>query len=97
MGKVSFSHSVRVRDVPASGKKLHLKAGPEDLVVLAEELGIAAVERVEADIEVLPVGRNSLRVRGTVDGDVVQTCIVTLDPVRQSVRETVDVVFLPEE
>ena len=97
MGKVSFSHSVRVRDVPASGKKLHMEAGPEELAVLADELGIAGVERVEADLEVLPVGNNSLRVRGTVDGDVVQTCIVTLDPVRQSVRETVDVVFLPEE
>jgi uncharacterized protein len=97
MGKVSFSHTVLVRDVPASGKTLHLEAGPDDLVELANELGLAAMERLEADIEVLPVGSNSLRVRGVVDGDVVQTCIVTLDPVRQSVREDIDVIFLPEE
>jgi uncharacterized metal-binding protein YceD (DUF177 family) len=97
MPKVPLSHTVRVRDIPTGGKTYQLEAEADERAVLAENLGIPAVERLEAELEVLPVGNDGLRVRGRVDGDVVQTCIVTLDPVRQSVSETFDVTFLPEQ
>jgi uncharacterized protein len=95
--EVPFSHSVRVRDLPPAGRKLHLKAGADELAEIARSMGILAVERLEADVDLQPASGNSLRVRGVVDGDVVQTCIVTLDPVQQTVRESFDIVFLPEE
>lgn len=97
MAKVPLSHTVRVRDIPAGGKTFKMRADTDELAALAEGLGIPAVERLEAELEVLPVGSDGLRVRGRVDGDVVQTCIVTLDPIRQSVHENLDVTFLPEQ
>lgn len=96
MNKIPFSYTVHVRDIPAGGKTFRLKADEKELAELAASLNIPAVERLEAELEVRPVSGNGLRVRGTVEGDVVQTCIVTLDPVGQTVRETVDVTFLPE-
>ncbi len=97
MARQPLSHVVRARDLPPDGKQIHLEADGDERAALAEALGIPAVERLEADLTVTPAGEDGLRVRGHVEGDVVQTCIVTLDPVRQSVRETVDVTFLPEE
>jgi uncharacterized metal-binding protein YceD (DUF177 family) len=97
MAKQRLSHVVRVRDVPPAGKQLHLEANRDERAALAEALGIPAVERLEAELNVTPAGEDGLRVRGHVEGDVVQTCIVTLDPVRQSVRETINVTFQPED
>lgn len=97
MAKQSLSHAVRARDIPPGGKQFHLEADQNERSALADALGIPAVERLEAELDVTPVGEDGLRVRGHVEGDVVQTCIVTLDPVQQSVRETIDVTFLPED
>ena len=97
MADFPFSRPVRVRDVPATGQKITLDANADERADLAAGLGIPAIERLAAEIEVLPLDGGALRVRGTIDSDLLQTCIVTLDPVRQTVRETFDVLFLPEE
>lgn len=97
MPEIPFSHAIRVSDVPAAGRKLRLSANADERACLAGKLGVAAIERLDAEIELLPLDESALRVRGTLDSDLVQTCIVTLDPVRQTVHETFDLVFLPEE
>ncbi len=97
MAEFRFSHSVRVRDIPPAGKKLRLVADETERAELAERLGISAVERLTADFELAPAKGSVLRMRGTLESDVIQTCIVTLEPVPQTVNEAFDVVFLPAE
>lgn len=97
MVETGFSHRIRVSDIPSAGKTIRLVTDAKTLADLAHQLGIQAVENLCADIELLPAKGRTIRMRGSVDGDVVQICIVTLEPVRQSVSEKFDVVFLPEE
>ncbi|MGQ7792958.1 YceD family protein [Faunimonas sp. B44] len=97
MSGIPFSHSVPVRDIPPGGKFVHLEAGPEERTALAEALGIPAVEALEAELELRPVRGRAISVRGAVRGRVVQTCVVTLEPVTQEVLEPVEVELVEEE
>lgn len=96
MAEVPYSFAVRARDIPASGMNLHIVADPSEREQIARTLGIPAVTRIEADIRLEPMDGQAVRLHGTLKGDVVQTCIVTLDPVEQAIEESLDVTFLPE-
>jgi len=96
MAEVPYSFAVRARDIPASGMHLHIEADASEREQIARALGIPAVTRLQADIRLEPRGGQAVRLHGTLRGDVVQTCIVTLEPVEQAVEENLDVTFLPE-
>ncbi len=97
MTEVPYSYVVRIRDIPASGMDLTIVADDPDRERIAEALAIPAVKQLRADIRLEPADGQAVRVRGELKGEVVQTCIVTLDPVEQVVEESLDVMFLPDE
>ena len=96
MTGVPFSFAVHVHEIPASGMDLMLVADEAERDEIAEMLAIPAVSSLQADIRLERAEGQAVRLRGTLKGDVVQTCIVTLDPVDQHVEESLDVMFLPE-
>ena len=92
-----FTYSVVANDIPAAGRSFRIEVGEAERRELAAALGIPAVEEMTADITVRPLGRRTYRVRGEVRAVVVQTDVVTLEPVLQDVAETVDVTLMPAE
>ena len=50
-----------------------------------------------AEITVRPVRGEAYTVRGTVEATVVQTCVVTVEPFSQSVREPIDLTLMRAE
>lgn len=95
MAKVPYSYTVRARDIPSSGMDLQMVADEAVRERIAEMLSVPAVNRLEADIRLAPGPGDAVELTGTLKGEVVQTCIVTLDPLDQSVEENLDVTFLP--
>jgi uncharacterized metal-binding protein YceD (DUF177 family) len=93
----AFSYQVLASDIPAAGKHYRVEADAEALGRLAETLGIPEVSSLSAEIEVRPVRGNALSVRGALAANVVQTDIVTLDPVAQEVNEAIDVTLMRAE
>ena len=92
-----FSYSVVANDIPAAGRDFRIEVGEAERRDLAAELGISAVEEVEAILTVRPLGGRIYSVRGEIRAGVVQTDVVTLEPVRQDYSETVDVTLMPAE
>ena len=97
MTEVPFSFVVRVHDIPAAGMDLTIVADERDRAEIAEALEIPDVAGLQADIRLETSDGNAVRLRGNLKGNVVQTCIVTLEPVEQQIEESLDVVFLPQE
>ena len=62
---------------------------------LREVCDLVAVERMEAHFTVKPWRKTGFSVKGRVSADVVQACVVSLEPVAQTVDEAVDVRFVP--
>ncbi|MGL4728341.1 MAG: YceD family protein, partial [Bosea sp. (in: a-proteobacteria)] len=61
---------------------------------IARAHGCIAVEKLVADLKINRRG-DQLRVMGTLKADVVQPCVVTLEPVPAKIREEVSFAFAP--
>ncbi len=85
---------VRVHEVPPSGLTVPISATSEERAAIAAELDLVGLDRLAGTLTVRPQKRG-FRVEGEIAADVVQSCVVTLEPVAGSVRETIDVTYAP--
>ena len=90
-----WSVTVRLDEVPESGRHVSLEAGAETLAALAGPAGVDAVEQLSATFDLTRRGRDGLHVEGRVTATVRQTCVVSLEPVVNTVDEAVEVDFAP--
>ena len=90
-----FDAIVRIDRLPAGGRDLAVSLDEPTRAALAELLNISAVESFEATLTVSPL-RGGIRALGRLVADIVQPSVVTFEPVRQHIDETVDRVFLPD-
>src|SRR5206468_9602 len=74
-----------------------LTPNDEERAAIATALDIVEVIDLKGEIEVRPVGAEAFAVRGTLNAAVVQTDVVTLDPVRQDMVEEIDLMLRPGE
>ncbi|MPY69366.1 MAG: DUF177 domain-containing protein [Alphaproteobacteria bacterium] len=89
-----FSLVVHPSELPAGGRRYVLEAGPKERAALASRFGLVSIEAFTAEMELERVpGGDFLRLKGRLRADVVQSCVVTLEPVRAAVDETVDILY----
>jgi uncharacterized protein len=87
---------VRLEDVPETGIHLDLDADEEARARLAAVAGLLSVSRLHASVDLARHGYG-LRASGRVTATIGQTCVVSLEPLENTVDETFDVLFLPQE
>ncbi|WP_238122632.1 MULTISPECIES: YceD family protein [unclassified Xanthobacter] len=95
MSDLPLSYTVSVAEVPSHGLDVELTPTAEQRAALARHVGLLEVPRFIARLSVKPEGADGIRVTGTVDAAVVQTCGVTLEPFEAPLEEAVDVHFVP--
>jgi hypothetical protein len=94
--KSPVSFRVSVMRLPKKGMPVLIDAGPEQLEALAREHRLLEAKGFHADLVVSPWKRDGVAVSGRVEGDIVQECVVTLEPIETHVEEKVSAVFIPE-
>ena len=87
-----FSRPVAVAELPARGLEVRVEPTPAEREALARDLGLAAIDRLEARLKLVRNGR-VVHVTGDISADVQQTCVVTLEPFPVTMKEPVDVRF----
>lgn len=87
-----FSRIFAVDDLPEDGREVHLQAKPLEREALARRFGILRLDSVLADAR-LERAESAVRVSGRVEADVVQTCVVSLEPVATHIAENFVVLF----
>ena len=93
-----FSRPILVDQLPAKVSRRSIEAEPTERQALAERLGLVEVMSLTAKVELEPLARSGfIRVNGRLTAQVVQTCVVTLEPVPASVSEAFDALFAPED
>ena len=93
-GPLSFF--ITVSTLPKAGMPVRFEATEAECAAVARTLEIPAVEGLTADVEVKAWRNGGVKIKGKLLADVVQTDVVTLDPLHQKVAEEVDLVFVPE-
>lgn len=85
-----FSHVVQVDRVGPEGILLQLSANPAQREAIARQLMIPAVLHLTAQVRVVPdpAQEGHFLLKGQFEAEVEQTCVVSLEPVRQRVGES---------
>lgn len=87
--------TIRVDSLPPEGKAVHVASTPAQREAIADQLGITAVERLEADLAAKRF-RGGIRVAGRLRARIEQPCVVSLVPVHQDIAVEVERIYLPE-
>jgi hypothetical protein len=89
----AWSVPVLIHEVPDTGRHFDLVADDRICSAIATAADLRGVSRLEAAFDVARLGRDGLHVVGRVRAHVVQTCVVTLEPIEADVDEVVDLKF----
>ena len=93
-----FSRTVLVDVVSTRGVEMDVEASEQECAALAERFGIVAVHGLRASAKLRALAGGTLfRVDGQLWAKVVQTCVVTLEPIAQEVHETFMMTFGAQE
>jgi uncharacterized metal-binding protein YceD (DUF177 family) len=81
--------------IGGAGFEIVVDARPEELEALARRLLIPAVNRLQCAFTLRRVAEGVIEAQGLLEAEVVQTCIVSAEPVTQPVSESFEVQFVP--
>lgn len=90
-----LSRPVVLAQVPEAGRDLVIEASPAECAALAARLGIEAVNRLRASLRLAPGPEGVILGRGGLSAEVIQACVVTLEPVTQEVSAPLSLRLLP--
>jgi uncharacterized metal-binding protein YceD (DUF177 family) len=89
-----WSIPVRLDEIPETGLHIDLEADAPTRAAVAAAVAVNEVPRFAASFDLARHGREGMHVVGTVSAQVLQTCVVTLDPVENQIEEGIDLVFV---
>lgn len=92
---LSWKAPVSISEVPPTGRHVELRPDRATREAVAKAASVLALPRLEAVFDLTLHGSDSLRVVGRVTATVEQTCVVTLEPLKNEIDEEVDLVFTP--
>lgn len=90
-----LSEAFDLSKIDANGTLVSFDAALEERAQLTETLGIEGVESLAGEIHIRPWRKTGFMLDGTMMADVIQTCVITLDPVRERVEARFEQAFLP--
>lgn len=90
-----FARPHRLDQIGAGESRVTVSAGADERAALAKRFGLVDIASLEASYA---LRRDAIGVRATghLAADVVQSCVVTAEPVPAHVEEDFDIRFLPE-
>lgn len=92
-----FSKLLAVADVPPNGTVVRFEVGEGERAALAARFDLLALDMFKGSVSVKPWRRHGLVVEGTLEADVVQACIATLEPIDAHVKSSFTLNYLPHD
>jgi uncharacterized metal-binding protein YceD (DUF177 family) len=86
--------TIRLDSMPAEGRELVLAVGEDERAVLAAQLAVTSLDRLEVKLNATRF-RGGMRVQGGLKARITQPSVVSLEPVVQEIDEPIDRIFLP--
>lgn len=88
-----WSRPVAVAQIPEGGMHLEIEADAAQRDAMAKAAKLRAIVNASASFDIKRAAGDGYHVTGTVRATVGQECVVTLDPIENSIVEDVDVTF----
>ena len=94
-GGPEFSRPIDLDDLADQWREVRLVANHDERAALAARLRLDAVERLEATVLARRMPLDEYEVSGRLSATVVQTCVVTLQPVRSVLSDEFHTRYVP--
>ncbi|MEM8540812.1 MAG: DUF177 domain-containing protein [Pseudomonadota bacterium] len=91
----ALSYPVDVRRLPAKGLTIKLEPDDDIRAKLAAQCDVLSISAFFAQLNVMSWHKDGIRVTGPLNATLVQSCIITLEPVPESISTQIDAVFVP--
>jgi uncharacterized metal-binding protein YceD (DUF177 family) len=92
-----FSRRILAASLGADRKQLHLEATPAERDALGRRLDLLGLDRLEADLTVEIRHGGAVHLQGTLIADVIQACVVTLEPVKDHIEAPFERIYSAAE
>ncbi len=98
LSELEFSRPLSVDKIPSGGLEDKLEANETERRRLTERFGLLELSKLLAELSIQYVrAEHMVAVQGVMTAEVVQQCVVTLEPLATLIKEEIDVLFaLPE-
>ena len=93
--EIAWQHSIY--DIPERGLARELNAAPDELERVARALELIACRSLAVAYTIEPASQGRFRLSGKLEAEIVQSCVVTLEPVSSIVTETYEAMFWPPD
>ena len=91
-----LSHPVDTSKLPAKGLQIMLDPDEQTNTQIADHLQLVSLSKFIAELRIKSWHKDGVRVVGTIRGQLEQACVVTLEPVSDTIDAEFDAVFVPE-
>jgi len=94
--RLHFEHPLALTALDRDGPSpVALTLDPDQCAAMARFLGIPAVEALAFAGEIAPRGADGWRLTGRLTGRAVQDCVVTLEPVEETIASDIERLYRP--
>lgn len=90
-----FSRRAAVDQLGPGETAFEISAEPAEREALARRFGILGIDRLDASLRLRPLGAGRVRLSGTLNAEVRQACVVTLEEVPARIDEAVERSYAP--
>lgn len=86
-----LSRRIKLTGIPDSGLKKRIKASLAECSLLADRFGVSSISNLTAEVEAKSIDSDSYSVGVAFQAEVVQLCVVSLNPVHSRVNERFEI------
>jgi len=90
-----FSRIISVSRISPKGVEEVLETRPAERAALAKRFDLVDLPVLKASITLTPGSQQTIAATGIIEAEIVQRCVVTLDPIVSRLNLDVDVIFIP--
>ena len=90
-----LSHSTNLARLGNAGDEVRFAADEATRAAIAAWSGVLSLQKLEVMVRIKKLDASRFGLDFTLDADVTQACVVTLEPLESDVEEAVDVLFAP--
>ena len=96
-GSPEFSRRVTLARIGAKPYRQRISAGEDERASLSRRFDLVSLDRLEADVELIPQRGRTILLRADFEAAFAQNCTLTLDPVAGAIAERFDLLYGPPE
>lgn len=90
-----FSRIVKTDEQVGTKEKLTIEANQQECEALAKRFELVSIDSLTAELTITKASNGEVTLRGPMHADIVQSCVTTLEPVTETVEDSVEVLFSP--